>query len=112
MYTVYGIKNCDTIKKTLKYLDEHAIAYEFVDFKKTPPTKEFIARWKDFLKDWPVNRRGPTFRKIKDDFESANDTQRTALLLESSSAIKRPLLEKKGKPLVAGFDEAAYSKLK
>src|SRR5690606_35987000 len=99
MYTVYGIKNCNTVQKALKYLDDHKVSYEFIDFKKVPPTKELITRWKSFMGDWPVNKKGPTFRKIKDDFEKASESKRMALLNESSSAIRRPLVEKKGKPI-------------
>lgn len=112
MYTVYGIKNCDTVKKALKFLDDNNVAYEFVDFKKMPPTKDLISRWKTFMGDWPVNKKGPTYRKIKDDFEAATEAKRIALLIESSSAIKRPLVEKKGKPVVAGFDLDVFKKLK
>ncbi|MBH47238.1 MAG: arsenate reductase [Halobacteriovorax sp.] len=112
MYTIYGIKNCDTVKKALAHLDKNGAQYEFVDFKKTPPTKELITKWQKFMKDWPVNRRGPTFRKIKDAFEAGRDTAKISLLIESSSAIKRPLIEKKGKPLVAGYDSEIYKDIK
>lgn len=71
-----------------------------------------MTRWKSFMKEWPVNKRGPTYRKIKDDFENASDAAKFGLLIESSSAIKRPLVEKDGKPLIAGYDEDLYSKLK
>ncbi len=112
MYKVYGIKNCDTVKKALTFLDKKKINYEFSDFKKEPPTKELILKWKDHMKDWPVNKRGPTYRKIKDEFESASDSKKIKLLIESSSAIKRPLVEKNGKTKIAGFDEVEYGKLK
>lgn len=112
MYKVYGIKNCDTVKKALKKLEVVGIDYDFVDFKKTAPTKEMILRWKDFMGTWPVNTKGPTYRKIKDEFEKVTDAKKIALLIESSSAIKRPIVEKKGKVLIAGFDEEAYGKFK
>ena len=112
MLKVYGIKNCDTVKKVLAVLDKTKLDYEFVDFKKVKPTKELILKWKDFMKDWPVNTRGPTYRKIKDDFEKATDAKKMALLIEASSAIKRPLIEKNGKPKIAGFDEEAIKMLK
>ena len=112
MYTVYGIKNCDTVKKALKKLDQMKISYEFFDFKKSPPTKELILRWRDFMGMWPVNTKGPTYRKIKDDFEKASDAKKISILVEASSAIKRPILEKKNKVLCAGFDEDIYGKLK
>ena len=112
MLKVYGIKNCDTVKKALQALDQKKLEYEFIDFKKVKPTKELILRWKDHMKDWPVNTRGPTYRKIKEEFESATDAKKITLLIDSSSAIKRPLIEKNGKPQIAGFDSEAYKKLK
>ncbi|MCO4756142.1 MAG: arsenate reductase, partial [Bacteriovoracaceae bacterium] len=60
---VYGIKNCDTVKKALKFLNENELEYEFVDFKKVTPTKADILRWKEAFGDLPVNKRGTTFRK-------------------------------------------------
>ena len=112
MYKVYGIKNCDTVKKALKKLEQQKITYDFVDFKKSPPTKELILGWKTFMGDWPVNTKRPTYRKIKDDFEKASDSKKVTLLIESSSAIKRPIIEKNGKTIFAGFDESFYGKLK
>ena len=70
-YKVYGIKNCDTVKKAIKELDELGIDYEFVDFKKTPPRKEWVLRWEKFWGELPANKEGPTFRKIKDEYEAA-----------------------------------------
>lgn len=92
-YTLYGIKNCDTMKKAFRYLDEKGLEYAFVDYKKQPPTPEDIDRWKNTFGDWPVNKRGTTYRQIKTDFEQADDAQKRQLLVEHSSAIKRPILE-------------------
>lgn len=92
-YTLYGIKNCDTMKKAFRYLDEHSLEYTFVDFKKQPPTAQDLERWKKAFGDWPVNKRGTTYRKIKESFESAQDAEKRKLLMENSSAIKRPILE-------------------
>jgi arsenate reductase len=78
--------------------------YEFVDFKKSPPTETDINRWKSFLKAWPVNTKGPTYRKIREKFETATDSQKMALLIENSSAIKRPILEQDGSVIAIGFD--------
>ncbi len=90
---VYGIKNCDTVKKALKYLEENSIEFEFVDFKKTPPTKTLVKKWAKDLGDLPVNKRGTTFRKIKDAYESGSKEEQVSLLVENSSAIKRPIVE-------------------
>ncbi len=105
MYTLYGIPNCDTIKKTKKFLDENGVAYDFVNFKKVAPTAKNIKLWHSYLGDMPVNKRGTTFRKSKDDFEKSSDVNKIKLLIENSSAIKRPILEKEGSVMAVGFDE-------
>lgn len=105
MYTLYGIANCDTVKKTKKYLDEKGVDYDFVNFKKTAPTAKNIKLWQDYLGDMPVNKRGTTFRKIKDDFEKSSQSNKVKLLIENSSAIKRPILEKNKSVMAVGFDE-------
>lgn len=107
-YQLFGIPNCDTVKKVRNSLEKSKIAYEFVDFKKQPPTETDIKRWKSFVKDWPVNTKGPTYRKIREAFESATDSQKLKILIENSSAIKRPILEKDGRVQVIGFDPEFY----
>jgi methyltransferase (TIGR00027 family)/Spx/MgsR family transcriptional regulator len=101
-YKLYGIPNCDTVKKVRVFLEENDVVYEFVDFKKIAPTKADIERWKTFMKSWPINSKGPTYRKIREQFESASDQEKVLLLLENSSAIKRPILEKDGAVLSIG----------
>jgi arsenate reductase len=107
---VYGIRNCDTMKKAFAWLDARGIEYEFHDYKKAgvPPGK---------LRDWAAragweklaNTRGPTWRKIPED-RRANLTEARvlALLADNTSAIKRPIVEAGGKLLI-GFDEAAFA---
>jgi arsenate reductase len=112
MYTIFGIPNCNTVKKALTHLDNNGAEYEFINFKKQPPTSTQIKEWKKAFGDWPVNKRGPTFRKIKEDFEEANAAQKTKLLLENSSAIKRPIVMKGKKVVTFGYDEDAYTKIK
>lgn len=105
---LFGIPNCDTVKKVRTYLEKKKINYNFVDFKKQPPTETDISRWKSFMKTWPVNTKGPTYRKIKEKFETASDAQKMKLLIENSSAIKRPILEQDGKVQAVGFDLKFY----
>ena len=112
MYTIFGIPNCNTVKKALTHLDESGLSYEFISFKKSPPTKNQIQIWKKAFGDWPVNKKGPTFRKIKDDFESASATDKIQLLIDNSSAIKRPIVMKGDDVLLFGYQEEAYSLLK
>lgn len=103
-FRLFGIPNCDTVKKVRALLEKKNVAYEFVDFKKQPPTEDQIRRWKSYMKTWPVNTKGPTYRKIREQFESANDSQKIRMLIENSSAIKRPILEKDGLVQSIGFD--------
>jgi arsenate reductase (glutaredoxin) len=108
--TVYGIRNCDTMKKAFAWLDARKIAYEFHDYKKAgvPPGK---------LREWArragweklANTRGPTWRRIPE-AERANLTEPRALSLleKNSSAIKRPIVES-GATLLVGFDPDEFS---
>ena len=110
-YKMFGIPNCDTVKKARVALEKKKIAYEFVDFKKTPPTVDDLKRWEKVFGALPVNKKGPTFRKIKEEFEAASAKQQLELLLENTSAIKRPILESGSKVLCFGFDEDVYKQL-
>ncbi len=107
-YRLFGIPNCDTVKKVRAHLEKKKTAYEFIDFKKQPPTESDLMRWKSFLNDWPVNTKGPTFRKIREQFEAASDSGKMKLLIENSSAIKRPILEKSGVVQAIGLDLNFY----
>lgn len=110
-YKLYGIPNCDTVKKARKHLEAKGIDYEFVDFKKTPPTKVSIEKWKSFLGDWPVNTRGRTYKTLKDNFLSSNNSAKIKLIGENSSLVKRPVLEASGKVLCLGYDGDLYESL-
>jgi arsenate reductase (glutaredoxin) len=105
-----GIPNCDTVKKARVFLEKRKITFEFRDFKKEPPTKDEVLHWKKAYGDWPVNTKGPTFRKNKEAFEAATDAGKIKLMVENSSMIKRPILENKGKVIAFGFDEESYKK--
>lgn len=112
MITMYAIPNCDTVKKARSFLDKKKVAYEFVDFKKTPPTKEQVNRWIDFLGELPVNKKGTTFRKLKDEYEELSPSKQIDFMMKNVSMIKRPILENKNKTIAIGFDEEVYSGLK
>lgn len=104
MLTVYGIKNCDTMKKAFAWLDERGVSYQFHDYKKAGVPADKLATWLD-KKGWQVlsNTRGPTWRKIPVERTAGLDNARAlALLQEFSSAIKRPVVEGDGLLLV-GF---------
>jgi arsenate reductase (glutaredoxin) len=109
---IYGIRNCDTMKKAFAFLDAKKIAYEFHDYKKdgVPPGK--LQEWAKRV-GWEklANTRGPTWRNIPD-AEKVGLTEARALgLLEKyPSAIRRPVLET-GSKLVVGFDPGDYQRL-
>lgn len=112
MYKIFGIPNCDTVKKARTFMDHKKLAYEFIDFKKNPPGMEDIERWSLAFGGLPVNTKGVTYKKYKEEYESLGEKAQMKFLTTNTSMIKRPILEKNGKVLVFGFDEAKYKELK
>lgn len=108
--TIYGIKNCDTMKKARAWLDEHGVDYSFHDYKTAGIDKDRLARWSKAV-GWEtlLNRAGTTFRKLPD-VEKTNLTEKKAmaLMLAQPSMIKRPVLDVGGKLLV-GFKPESYA---
>jgi len=112
MTTMYGIKNCDTIKRARDWLDSRKIAYSFHDYKKQGIDKPALEGWIKKV-GWEVllNRAGTTFKKLPDtDKENVTEKKAIALMLAQPSMIKRPVLEAKGK-LTVGFKPDDYKKL-
>jgi arsenate reductase len=110
--TIYGIKNCDTMKKAFVWLDKHNRAYAFHDYKKDGVAKSDLERWTKEM-GWEVvlNRVGTTFRKLPDaDKEKLTEKKAIALMLAQPSMIKRPVLDVGGK-LTIGFKPEIYAKL-
>jgi Spx/MgsR family transcriptional regulator len=109
--TIYGIKNCDTMKRARAWLDSHGIAYDFHDYKSAGIAKDKLKQWSDRL-GWEalLNRAGTTFRKLpEDDKDGLNEKKALALMLAQPSMIKRPVLEVGGNLLV-GFQPEIYAK--
>ena len=109
--TIYGIKNCDTMKKARAWLDAQGIAYDFHDYKAAGIAKDKLKRWSEEV-GWEtlINRAGTTFKKLPDaDKEGLTEKKALALMLEQPSMIKRPVLELSGKLLV-GFKPEVYAK--
>jgi arsenate reductase len=109
---LYGIKNCDTMKKARAWLDDHGVAYDFHDYKVAGIDEADLRRWVKAL-GWEVllNRAGTTFRKLPDaDKEGLTEAKAIKLMLAQPSMIKRPVLEK-GKTLLVGFRPEAYQAL-
>lgn len=110
--TVYGIKNCDTMKKAFTWLDKHKVAYTFRDYKKSGADEAVLKkamaehRWENV-----INRKGTTWRALP---EKARETmtEKTAIkaALDNPSLVKRPLVTHKNGVLL-GFDEAEYKSL-
>ncbi|WP_274571026.1 Spx/MgsR family RNA polymerase-binding regulatory protein [Neisseria leonii] len=114
MTVLYGIANCDTVKKARAWLAEAGVAADFVDFKKTPPDEAQIRGW---LEQIPLavllNRRGTTWRKLNSEEQAAADHPQTAaaLMAAHSSLIRRPVLQTADGRLHAGFDGETYRQL-
>jgi arsenate reductase len=109
--TIYGIKNCDTMKKARAWLDSHGVTYGFHDYKIEGAPKEKLKAWAgDVGWETLLNRAGTTFRKLPDaEKEGLNERKALALMLEQPSMIKRPVLDVGGKLLV-GFKPEVYTK--
>ena len=110
MTILYGIKNCDTMKKAWTWLDDHGVAYTFHDYKKSGIDRERLEKWcKQAGWEVVLNRAGTTFKKLAD-ADKANLTEAKAikLMLAQPSMIKRPVLEA-GKQLLIGFKPDEYA---
>ncbi|WP_310535325.1 arsenate reductase [Novosphingobium sp.] len=102
--TMFGIPNCDTVKKARDWLDAAGIAYTFHDYKKQGADAAQVARWCD-VAGWEkvLNRAGTTFRKLPEgDREGLNQDKAVALMVANPSCIKRPVVQHAGGILV-GF---------
>jgi len=107
---VYGIKNCDTVKKARKFLEEAGVDYTFHDYKKDGVDADRLAAFVgEFGWDTVLNRKGTTWRKLDDDVkESVTDAPAAiALMIENPSMIKRPIVEGEAKNFI-GFDPVAW----
>ena len=107
---LYGIKNCDTMKKAWTWLDQHGVACGFHDYKKAGIDRGKLEAWAGEV-GWEVllNRSGTTFKKLPDaDRQGLDEAKAIALMLAQPSMIKRPVLETGG-PLLVGFKPEAYA---
>ena len=112
MTTLYGIPNCDTIKRARKWLDDKNIAYEFHDYKKAGIDRKTLQNWcKEFGYETLINNRGTTWRKLEDQLKNnINETSAIKIMQENTSVIKRPVLISDHTKIV-GFNEADYKSL-
>ena len=112
MTTLYGIKNCDTIKKARKWLENNNIEYKFHDYRADGLDADWLAETEKHL-GWEqlLNKRGTTFRQLPDDQKQSIDQQGAlALLQEYPAMIKRPVLIHDGKYYL-GFKDAQYQEI-
>src|SRR5690606_13977706 len=104
---VYGIKNCNTVKKALTWLEEKNISYQFNDYKKQGISDKEIEKWQDkALWESLINKRGTTWRKLTPEQQNAVVSPDAAkvLMKEHTSLIKRPIIDD-GENILVGFDE-------
>ena len=115
MLHVYGIKNCNTVKKGLEWLNDNKIAFDFFDVKKVDLTTNLINDWikninSPYTAENLVNKTGMTWRKLSEDEKKLPLTKENIinLIKKYPTAMKRPLITLEGKVLAIGFDENIY----
>ena len=110
MNTLYGIANCDTMKKARRWLDGHGVDYAFHDYRKQGIDEERLRQWSGSV-GWEtlLNRRGTTWRKLPEGArEGIDEASAIRLMAEQPSLIKRPVLDT-GEALYVGFDAERYA---
>jgi len=110
--TIFGIKNCDTMKKARAWLDKRGVVYAFHDYKTAGIERDRLEQWSKKV-GWEtlLNRAGTTFRKLPDKDKTTLDAKKAlALMLAQPSMIKRPVLDLGGGKLLVGFSPDTYDK--
>ncbi|WP_300362296.1 arsenate reductase family protein [Hydrogenimonas sp.] len=109
---IYGIKNCDAVRKAVRFFKSHNIDFDLVDFRVTPVSCETIDRW---LKQVPVeklfNTRGTTYRTLKLKELGLDDDGKREWLCKENTLIKRPVVETDDGRVVVGYNESIYKEL-
>lgn len=109
--TIYGIRNCDTMKKAFAFLDKKGVAYAFHDYKTKGADKALLETWSKKV-GWEtlLNRAGMTFRKLPEKDKKVTDEKKAiAMMAAQPSMIKRPVLDLGGGKLLVGFKPEQYS---
>jgi Spx/MgsR family transcriptional regulator len=110
MVKIYGIKNCDSMKKAFTWLNERGIPYEFHDYKKAGVPRERLVEWCRAL-GWKtlLNTKGSTWRKLTPEQQAiSTQSQAVAAMVEHPSVIRRPLVETAEGQLLVGFDPTIF----
>ncbi|MFT6077864.1 MAG: arsenate reductase [Myxococcota bacterium] len=111
MITIYGIKNCSTVKKALNWLDENEIKYHFSDYKKEGVNEEKLKKLvQKFGWEKIANSKGMTWRKLEDDQKPTDEKSAIAIMMEKTSIIKRPIIDD-GENQIIGFDLDEYVRI-
>lgn len=105
MLKIYGLKNCDTCKKAIKWLENETVEFEFIDIRNPAPSKEVLTNWLGQVGNGVlVNRRSTSWRGLSDDAKKITDDDVfVGMLHENATLIKRPIFERNGK-IVVGFN--------
>jgi Spx/MgsR family transcriptional regulator len=114
MLKLYGIPNCNTVKKARDWLEKNGFAYEFQDFKKIDVSADLLENWlMQIPREQLINRAGLTWRGLESSVKDniIDNASAIALMRARTSVIKRPVLIKDNKILSLGFDEVTYKKL-
>ncbi len=108
MLKIYGIKNCDSVRKAIKYLKSHEVPYEFIDFRETPVSSDTIGIW---LQSTDIktlfNTRGTTYRTLKLKALDLSDEEKEQWLAKENMLIKRPVITVDNNVIV-GYNESQY----
>ena len=109
MLKLYGIKNCDSVRKARKYLDAYQIPYTFIDFRETPVSEKTIRQWleRGELKTL-LNTRGTTYRTLKLKEKNLTDEEKIGWLAKENMLIKRPVIVL-DEQVIIGYNESEYS---
>ncbi|MFT7879664.1 MAG: arsenate reductase family protein [Sulfurimonas sp.] len=109
MIKVYGIKNCDSVRKALKYLKNHGLAFEFIDFRETPVSETEISKWLEQSDIKTLfNTRGTTYRTLKLKELNLDDEGKKAWLAKENMLIKRPVITLDN-DVIVGYNESLYN---
>lgn len=114
MYTVFGIPNCDTVKKAITWLKKNMIEYQFHDYKILGIDAATLKSWTEQV-DWELifNKRSTTYKELASTTQQAVTTASKAISImqQHTSIIKRPIIVKKGKVVAVGFDTKKYEEV-
>lgn len=113
MIKLYGIKQCDSVKKAIKALENQKIEFEFIDLKTTHLSVDLLKGWLAQCPETLINKRSTTYRTIKEQWLACGDNvgEQLALIQDNPTVIKRPVLLKSNQEIIVGFDKAIYQSL-